>query len=215
MHGIFGAEGPLFRLGSIIYDIIILSLIWIVVSIPVVTIGASITGIYYAATLRLTDRERSTAKDFFKGFKDNFILSTLVFITFLAVAFIFGVNLNVLLNNEGNEMIESIKVFMLPLQIFFIIEGIFVFIYIFPLLSRFDLKYPELFKTALRLANKHLLTSSACVLLLAFTVFTSVITGIFTVIAVGFYCYASSNLLLKVFRKYKPEIFNDFEALKR
>ena len=212
LHGFFGVDGPFYKLGSVLFDIMVLSIVWFIVSLPIITIGASTTALYYAATLRLTERERSPVRDFFRGFKNNFKTATLAFVTLATIAAVFIINLNLLTSSETFEVSPLIKPVMLTLQIFFITEGVFVTAYIFPLLSRFDLKYPDLFKTALRLANKHLLTSLICVLLFAFTLFTSEITGIFTAVAPGFYCYASAYFLLKVFKKYKPEIIDGDQA---
>lgn len=45
----FNYEGRLFRALSFFADMILLQLIWVVFSLPLVTIGASTTAAYYAA----------------------------------------------------------------------------------------------------------------------------------------------------------------------
>ena len=53
----FNYEGRLFRALSFFADMILLQLIWVVFSLPLVTIGSSTTAAYYAAMKKLEYEE--------------------------------------------------------------------------------------------------------------------------------------------------------------
>jgi uncharacterized membrane protein YesL len=98
-------------------------------------------------------------------------------------------------------------------------------IYTFPLLSRFNFKFFKLLKTAFLMANKHLLTTISCLILLGagFTLITrslgvlsiSYTFPIFFVVlfCMGLYIFVSSLMFMKLFRKYVPDMDKDPEEI--
>ena len=53
-------------------DLMILNLLFLLTSIPIFTIGASLTALYSVCFRLGTDREGSTFRDYFAAFKENF-----------------------------------------------------------------------------------------------------------------------------------------------
>lgn len=72
MNKLFDLNNPFFSFLSKVADLIILSFLWFVCCLPIVTIGPSSSALYYVM-LKIARKEdvRVTAT-FFKGFKDNF-----------------------------------------------------------------------------------------------------------------------------------------------
>lgn len=70
-----------------IADFIILNLLWILCSIPIITIGASTTALYTVMLKVVKNEEGYIARGFFKAFRENFKQSTLLWLVFL----LFGV----------------------------------------------------------------------------------------------------------------------------
>lgn len=63
-----------------IWNIILLDFLWLLCSLPLISIGASTCAAYYVG-LKLADGEEiNIAKTFFKGFKDNFVQGTIFWI---------------------------------------------------------------------------------------------------------------------------------------
>ena len=54
----------------------VLNLLWVVCSLPVFTIGASTTALYYAALKMAKGEESYPARMFFRAFKENFRQAT-------------------------------------------------------------------------------------------------------------------------------------------
>jgi len=205
MGGFFSLEGPFYKFGSILADIMILSLIWLVCSIPFVTVGASTTAVYYVMTRRISNREGYIFRDFFSSFKSNFMKSTGVWLLTLLVLGILYINIR---NIEVVEN-EIMRLIILPFQICFIIELCLLHLYVYCIIARFDMNFKETLKTAFFMANKHLLTSIGSLVLAVVIVLACVMYPLFALIAIGVFIYLQSFLLIKVFKKYRPEIDKD------
>jgi len=203
MSGFFNMEGPFYKFGSLIADIIILSFFWILFSLPFFTIGASTTALYYVMTRRISNREGYLFRDFWTSFKSNLKQTTIIWIAFLVLLYILYINIT------NIELIGGLSTFILPIQLVFLLELILCFIYIIPLNARFEVGLLESVKTAFFIANRHLLTSIACLIIGAAIAAISLITIITSLIAMGLYVYLTSFLFLRVFRKYRPELDQD------
>ena len=181
----------------------VISLLWLMTSLPIITIGASTTASFYVMMRRISDRESSIITDYFSSFKSNFITSTLVYITIALLA------ATIIFNLVTFQVTGNFDLIIYALQFLIAIELFFIYIHIFPLASRFDIGYVKLFKTALIIANKHLfisLTHIAAMVAILWLCFNAPFIFVF---AFGFYCWASSIMLMNVYRKYYPNMDKD------
>ncbi len=86
MKGLFSYDSVFGRVMSFITDMILLNILFLVCCLPIVTIGAAQSGLYYAVrTLRDPEDDRSCYKLFFKGFASGFWRITLVWCVFLVI----------------------------------------------------------------------------------------------------------------------------------
>lgn len=196
MNEFFKLEGKFFKYGTLLADLIILTLLWYLCCIPLITFGAATTGMYYVTTRQLSNREGYVTKDFFKSFKSNFLQATIMTLLLLVVVAIVFVNI-VYLNGAS--------VFY-PVQFIICYEAVITSIYCFPILSRFDMKTGQILKTAFFMANRHLLTTWTCLLLLAAIVMICLKYPVLLVLCAGIYGILTSLMFMKVFRKYNPEL---------
>ncbi len=67
----FSSDGPLMSYLTKIRDWMLLSVLWLVCSIPVITLGVSTTAMYYVTLKMAKGEEAPVFKNFFKSFKDN------------------------------------------------------------------------------------------------------------------------------------------------
>jgi uncharacterized membrane protein YesL len=203
MNGFFSMDGPFYKVGSLIADIMILSFFWILFSIPIITIGTSTTALYYVMTRRISNREGYLFRDFWISFKSNFKQTTIIWIIFLVI-------INILIINIRNiDLVGSMKTVIYPVQICFLIEVILCLMYVMPINARFEIGLKDSFKTAFFMANRHLLTSIGCVLIAGAIVVFTMATIILGLVAIGIYVYLTSFLFLRIFKKYRPEIDQD------
>ena len=202
----FDLDGPFVKNLNLVADVMVVSVLWTLTSLPIITVGASTTATYYVITRRISDREYKILKDFFISFGKNFVTSTLVFITIAGL--LAAVTFNLLFGFDRG----STSIIIYGIYLIIGIQLIFVYIHIFPLVSRFDLKYMQLLKTALIFANKHLITTvTHLALLAAIVMLTLTLPILFLPFAFGFYCWISSFMLRVLYRKYRPELDNDID----
>lgn len=70
-------------------NMIALNILWLVTSLPIVTIGASTTAMYYTALKLHKDKDVTVWKAFFHSFKQNFMQATAIWAVFAAVEALF------------------------------------------------------------------------------------------------------------------------------
>ena len=73
-----------------------LNILWLICSLPVFTIGASTTALYYVTLKMAEDRDEGLTGMFFRAFRQNFVPATKIWLILLAVGGFFGVDAYVL-----------------------------------------------------------------------------------------------------------------------
>ena len=211
---IFNSDGWFARIFGTIGDIIVVNILFIICSIPIFTMGASMSAMYY--TLLKKQRTGETGgiiKLFFKGFKDNFKKSTIAWLLFLLIAFVFSLDFN--LFGKGGP--QENKLMYYTSVIFFILIC-FIAIYLFPVISAFENSLKNLIIQSMYMAAKNfiftilimiLYTLPAYFLLASPQVF---MVGIFILIVCGFglIAYVSSFMFIKAFSPYLEDVTKQY-----
>ena len=156
---IFNSDGWFARIFGTIGDIIVVNILFIICSIPIFTIGASMSAMYY--TLLKKQRTGETGgiiKLFFKGFKDNFKKSTIAWLLFMLIAFVFSLDFN--LFGKGGP--QENKLMYYTSVIFFILIC-FIAIYLFPVISAFENTLKNLILQSIYMAAKNFILHIACI----------------------------------------------------
>ena len=164
MKDFFQPDAFLWRWCSRILDVMVLSLLWFFLSLPVVTIGAASTALYDAAVHGIRRDEAGTYARFFRTFRRELkpaCLATLLWGAVIA-ALVWGGTL------IGSVIQEPIPVLAattaLVLAMFFALGTV---AWMFPLLSRFTFSFRALHRTAWQFLVVHLPSSVLLILLLA------------------------------------------------
>ncbi len=93
MNKWFRLDSPIMMGLSRMADMVFLSVLWFVCCLPVITIGASTTAMYYVAMKMVRDEEAvSIASTFFQGFKSNFKQATAMNVISLVLGAILAVD---------------------------------------------------------------------------------------------------------------------------
>ena len=85
---LFRADGPVYEFISKFTDMVLLSLCWLVCSIPIVTGGASTAALYAVCFKMLKNEEGHVCRQFFSYFKSNFKQATLAWLILLPIGII-------------------------------------------------------------------------------------------------------------------------------
>lgn len=205
---IFSIDSPLSRFFHLAGDIITLHILWVVFSLPLITIGASTTALYYSCMKRIRTHEGYVARNFIKSFRENFRQSTIIWILMLVLSLLFVIDIRIGMNINtplGTLILVSCSVLLLPC--------ILTALYIFPVQAKFENRIYDNLKNALIMSLRHFLYS----LLLLFiwgTLFLLTISfvpfmGLMLGCGAGIAAYLTSNIFIHIFRKYIPEELTD------
>lgn len=211
MNGLFAPNSRLMRYLNRLADLMILNLLFLLTSIPIFTIGASLTALYSVCFRLGTDREGSTFRDYFAAFKENFRQATSLFLLLLLW----------LMGTGGAAVISCFMAgwmhcLFVPFAVLFIVV-VLVASYVFPLLSRFENRTATTLKNAALLSLGYLPRS---IIIGAINLFPFVLLAVdlLTFLKAGFAwliiwfsaaAYCNCLLLKRVFAPYLEEENDD------
>lgn len=137
----FSINSPVIQFLAKVWDLIVLNILTVILSLPIVTIGAANTALHYAVD-KLFAEEGTLLKNYFHSFKNNFKQSTLCWLLLLVLS---ASSLVVLLFMEANAFsgITRIACFVC------LAVCCLVFVWVFPLQSVFDNTTPAMLKNAI------------------------------------------------------------------
>ena len=189
-----------FRFMSRISDLMILNFLWIVFSLPIITIGASTTALY-DVTLKLVDEtDGYLFRNFFKAFKESFKKATIIWSIILFAFFIIGVNLTFWVKYTSIAGYIPMSFILFILFLFLPTE-----IYVFPILSNFKKTIKETIKYAFIISIRYLPYSliiiAISLLFLGITVIFPFTILFMIFVGVAFYAYINSYFFKMIFKK--------------
>lgn len=204
---LFGIDSPLFRTLGKLADLMILNLVFLICCLPIVTIGAALTGLNYVTLKMAEDEEGYIVKGFFKSFKQNFVQATICWILMLVIGLVLGLDFYIL-NASSGTFITVIRVVLAITAFIYLM----VFTYLFAVLARFYNNIRNTFRNSLLMAIADLPKTLIMMVIMAgaviLTFFNSqtLAYGMLIWILFGFALVAYCNcfFLKKVFTKYTP-----------
>lgn len=149
-----------------------LNLIWFACSIPIVTVGASTTALYYVMLKLARGEEGNVTTMFFRAFKENFKQATILWLIMLAGGIFLGLD-GYILANLRKTAAGPLAVFWTILLAVVIAAAVFyviVLIYLFPLVASVRNTNRAMLKNSF-LIGAHYLFCTIVVFLIHFAVF--------------------------------------------
>ena len=141
----FSTEGGIYKFMTRLWDMIKLNFLWLICSLPIVTIGASTIAAFTITLKMVEEKEGYVARAFFKAFKANFKQGmvigpvTLVFAAALYLDFTLGKQY------IGFVILGILSAFLFGIAI----------IYTYPLLARYENKLLETIRNSMRIAMRY------------------------------------------------------------
>lgn len=126
-------DSPFIRFLSRIVDIAILNFLFIIYSIPILTIGASITALYTVTIKMVRNEDPYILGTFVSSFKKNFKQGTMVWAIMLFLGLLFALDLRFLAYLSGIA-----KFFFAGLTATFGFVYLCILLFIFPYLARYE-----------------------------------------------------------------------------
>lgn len=198
-------------------DACYLNLLWAVCSLPIFTIGAATTALYYC-TLRIArDEDGNLAVQFARAFKQNFKQATQIWLVLLGLGILLGGDGYIMyhLYRSTNGPMAVICTLGLALIIVAAIAYVIELMYVFPLVASVQNTNRAMIKNAL-LIGIHYLFCTILVAAIHFAMFFAVV-AVFTpliIFGMGATALLSSYLLSNVIRacSYDPNAPTEEES---
>lgn len=202
----FVIDSPVMKFLGRIGDIIILNLIFVVTSLPVITIGTALSALYTVAMKMARGEDPSILKEYMKAFRRNMKPATISWLIMAAAgAFIF---VDFRLAGVFNGTAYTVMRLLLAM-----IFGVWVltFLYLFPYIARFENTVFHSIKNALFLSAAHVPSTVMMLVisvgLIVATLFTSrtFVIGTIAWFFAGFavVAYTQAFLFVRIFAKYE------------
>lgn len=128
----FSVDSPLYRFLSKLLDVIRLNFLWILFSIPLVTIGASTVAALSVALKMADDEEGYIGRSFLKAFRENWKQGTVLGVITLVALYAIYLDFQFFEALEGNPMI------FLLVGILSIVVVVSALLYAYPLAARYE-----------------------------------------------------------------------------
>lgn len=202
MKGLFSPDNPVMKFIVKIGYIWYLNILWLVTSLPLITIGASTTALIYSSMKLLKDDGYPT-QNFFKSFKKNFRQSTAIWLIYLAVGALLALDL-VAWNKQGQN-VNFAQGLVFAILILYMLS----FTYVFAIQSKFVNPVISTISFSFILPFKHFKETILMVVVEAVVIYLNV-TTIFAVnfvtlnFGVGLIAYLFAVYYRKVFENYIP-----------
>ena len=202
MRGMFDHEGPLLSFLDKVGQLVILSVLWILGCLPVVTVVPSTAALYYAVMKSVRRERESAAGEFWKSFRAN--LKRGVPITLLALALTALICGNIwILREAQTSLYNGVRIGNMLLLALLAVTAV----YVGPVLSRFDMGVKSVLKLSFVMAIRFLprtlliLAAALAVGYLQFYVLPMPVLLLLPALC----CYGATFLIEKALRTYMPE----------
>ena len=197
----FNGENFVFRYSNYILDMVMLSILWLFLSLPLVTAGGATAALYYTISCHTRKGRVLPYGEFLRSFKENLKPGISIGLLTLAALGLLWAGLTLM---QALALYDSRYMVIYSMYYFACIIPLGIMCYAFPLLGRFQVSFKQLMGTSFQLALRHLPTTVVLVVLAVLTgavctslYWTFLFLPALTVLIMSFF-------LERVFKKYLP-----------
>ncbi|MFR0909658.1 YesL family protein [Eubacterium sp.] len=202
----FGIDSKFYEVVSKIADLVVLNLLFVLFSLPIITMGASTTALYGVTKKMAENREGYIFRNFFQLFKENFRQSTVMWIILLVAAMIPTVDLYIINSLEKTVITTALKGLMLVTAL----TVLLVFLYAMALQSTFENTIKNTLKNAFLMGIGYFPWTLLILLITLLPIILIVLLGktagsvVYVMLFVGFavLAYLNSYIFNHIFKKY-------------
>lgn len=200
MNNLFNPENKFWSFMNKITDVFFLGILWFLFSIPVITAGAATTSLYQFTLKQADDEEGYVWRSFSRAFCKNFRQATILWIMVLAAGIFLAADMWACLQIAVSGAVRVVCFgVLLCLGLVYTLTAL----YIFPILSRFDLPIKTILTHSFVMAMGNLYVSvTVLVIYVLFGALSYYITVLFPVF-MALAAFFSSYFFRHVFGRYQ------------
>lgn len=202
-NSIFNPNNALFRGCAKLFDLVVLSILWALLCLPVVTAGPATVALYYVVVKCIRRGEPDPYRNFFVCFKQNFKTAALtgVVVILLGLFGLFAYSALEIMAGAGVK--AAFVVYIAYTLLLLVLLGVAAFL--FPLLSRFNLRFSEVLIKGFVLGLRHL-PSTLVVALLLYQAGAFTVRYLYPLLIAPALCALLASLFFeRIFIKYTPD----------
>lgn len=205
------SDSPVIAFLNKMTDLILLNVIYVILCLPVFTIGAATTAMYYVCIISIRQGDGYVVKRFFESFRKNFKQATLIWLPMLVILIVMVFDL--FFWYQMGTMFSKIM-FVLSAIVAFIL--LIVGMYIFPVLAKLEGNIRTTIKNAAAFAVGYFQYTVILLLLTGGFVYANLISlgmnAITFFIGFALLAYIKSFFIYKVMMNHIDERYDDYFA---
>lgn len=202
MNTLFSIDSPLGRKLTLMSNLVLLNLLWIICSLPIITMGAATSAMYHVVFLYITNQDDCVIKPFFKALAGTLKQATPVWVLYLLAGCMLVAEAFYL----GGDASDVLKILLAVIVLLYIAVGTFLY----PLMGRYETTGRRALWNSLTLTLKHpgvaLLLSgvqaAVGIVMLLYPAIAWTTAAFWTLIGFALAAYLMGKILLRVFLKY-------------
>ncbi|MGN0159596.1 MAG: YesL family protein [Brotaphodocola sp.] len=196
---IFNPENRFWSFLNKVVDALFLGVLWGVASIPIITVGAATTALYQFTLKQTDDEEGYVWRSYWKAFRKNFLQATVLWVVVLAAGAFVAIDIYACMTISAPVPIR-VLCFALVLGLTFVY--VLSALYVFPILSRFDLPIRKILTNSVVMAMGNLYVSITVLVIYAIFLMISWRALLLFPIFMSLAAFFSSYLFRHVFSRY-------------
>lgn len=199
----FSVDSPLYRFLVKFLDVLKLNFMWLLFSLPVITMGASTAAAMSVALKMADDEEGYIGKSFVKAFKENWKQGTALFVISIVALYAVYLDFQLFHAVEGNPfiflVIGMVSCFIIVLSL----------IYTFPLIARYENNLIKTIQNSFEISKRYFLRTLFLIFLVLFEffIFQFNSTMLFFGILIGpaFIIFTIASFSKRIFQQIEKE----------
>ncbi|MFR5600851.1 MAG: YesL family protein [Lachnospiraceae bacterium] len=201
--GFFNYDNAVWRFIGKFWDIMLVSWLWVLCSLPVFTIGASTTAMYYVTLKLVRDEDGYTIRSFFKSFKENFKQATILWLILLVAGGLLACDFYFFYRVYTKP--GQFRQIMQVVFAVFILIYLFIVTYVFPLQARFYNSVKQTLINAFFISIRHLFHTIGIFAMDIALAALSLYLPLLIFFGVALLAFVNSYVFNAIFKKYMPK----------
>jgi uncharacterized membrane protein YesL len=204
----FRVEGLFYRVGSKVWGLLVLNLLILLTSLPIITIGASLTAAFSVTTKMIRENNLNIVKNYQQSFKANWQASTVLWLVMLIVGILLFADWYYLLGNNQLFSFPTVGVSVITILWSQCFQVIFFF------LARYEIKMKQLLISTVKILLQQPIKCLILFFIFSAPLFVMLLSPYLFVfnlylslfIGVSFNLFLRTYLLLMIFNRYETAI---------
>lgn len=206
------SDSPVIAFLNKLTDLVLLNVLWIICSIPVITIGASVTAMYYVSITSIRCGDGYVVRRFFKSFRENFRRVTPVWLLMLLCSILLAGDM-IFWNRTGGVLGKTMFVISAVIAVMLTVVSLWVF----PVFAKFEGTRRNLLKNAAAFAVGYLPYTAVVLALTGAVLYVNLVSlvanSIMLFIGFALLSYIQSFFFYRVFMKHIDERYDDYDKI--